>query len=106
LVEPTSGSPMRAIPPFWEGAPESLRSLFFWFYAAGKRSVALDLDDDALLRLVATADVLLESEPPGRLPLDALRGASPRLVVASITPFGQRGPYRDWKASDTVAQAL
>jgi benzylsuccinate CoA-transferase BbsE subunit len=108
LIEPPGGSPMRAIPPFWDGASDELRSLFFWFYAAGKRSVTIDLahDAEALRRLVATADVLVESAPPGRFPLDAFRAANPRLVVASITSFGQNGPYRDWKASDTVAQAM
>jgi len=108
LVEPPGGSPLRSIPPYWDGGSDALRSLFFWFYAAGKRSVTLDLerDRDAFHRLVANADVLLESAPAGRVPLDALRDANPRLVVVSITPFGQRGPYRDWKASDTVAQAM
>jgi crotonobetainyl-CoA:carnitine CoA-transferase CaiB-like acyl-CoA transferase len=54
---------------------------------------------------------VIESEPPGRLGAlgcgpDDLRAANPRLIVASITPFGQRGPRRDWRASDLVAQAL
>jgi benzylsuccinate CoA-transferase BbsE subunit len=106
LVEPRGGSALRRIPPFWDGAPDGERSLFFWFYAAGKRSVAIDRADDRFRRLVTTADVLIESDPPGAIDVDALRVANPRLVVASITPFGQRGPYRDWKASDTVAQAM
>jgi len=110
LVEPPGGSPLRAIPPFWHGAPDPERSLFFWFYAAGKRGITLDRDapDGArrLARLAQQADVLIETEPPGRLDVDALRAANPRLVVASITPFGRSGPYRDWKASDTVAQAM
>jgi crotonobetainyl-CoA:carnitine CoA-transferase CaiB-like acyl-CoA transferase len=110
LVEPPGGSSLRAIPPFWHGAPDPERSLFFWFYAAGKRGITLDRDapDGAqhLARLAQHADVLIETEPPGRLDVDALRAANPRLVVASITPFGRSGPYRDWKASDTVAQAM
>jgi crotonobetainyl-CoA:carnitine CoA-transferase CaiB-like acyl-CoA transferase len=115
LVEPPGGSSMRSIPPFWQGAPDPERSLFFWFYNAGKRGIRLDVTTPAggegLRRLARSADVLVESEPPGRLAAlglgsEALRTANPRLVVASITPFGQRGPYRDWKASDTVAQAM
>jgi benzylsuccinate CoA-transferase BbsE subunit len=115
LVEPPSGSRLRAVPPFWHGAPHAERSLFFWFYAAGKRGITLDWRTDAgtdlLRRLAARADVVLESEPPGGLAArgcgsDALRAANPGLVVASITPFGQRGPRRDWRASDTVAQAV
>jgi len=115
LVEPPGGSRLRSIPPFWQGTADAERSIFFWFYAAGKRSVTLDVATRAgaarLRRLVASADVLIETEPPGRLDelgvgADALREVNPRLVVASITPFGQRGPYRSWRASDTVAQAM
>jgi benzylsuccinate CoA-transferase BbsE subunit len=115
LVEPPGGSSMRAIPPFWQGAADAERSLFFWFYNAGKRSIRLDLtaprDRDRLRGLAAAADVLVESEPPGRLAAlglgaATLRAANPRLVIASITPFGRSGPYRDWRASDTVAQAM
>jgi benzylsuccinate CoA-transferase BbsE subunit len=106
LVEPPAGSAMRKIPPFWDGAPAGEESLFFWFYAAGKRSVAVDRADDRFRRLLAGADVLIETGPPGSIDVDALRAANPRLIVASITPFGQRGPYRDWKGSDTVAQAM
>src|SRR5262245_28882672 len=106
LVEPPAGSPLRRIPPFFDGGPEGERSLFFWFYAAGKRSLVLDpAADSALLdRLAARADVLIETGPPGGTA--ALRAAHPRLVVASITPFGQAGPYRDWRSSDLVAQAM
>jgi crotonobetainyl-CoA:carnitine CoA-transferase CaiB-like acyl-CoA transferase len=115
LVEPPEGSSLRTIPPFWQGVEHPERSLFFWFYAAGKRSVTLDWRTAegarTLRRLVARADVLLESEPPGTLAArgcgpEALRAESPGLVVASITPFGQQGPYREWRASDTVAQAM
>src|SRR5439155_219776 len=116
LVEPPGGgSPLRTIPPFWQGLPHPERSLFFWFYNTSKRGITLDVARPAgaalLRRLAADADVLIESEPPGRLATlgcgpEALRAANPRLVVASITPFGQRGPYCNWRASDTVAEAM
>jgi benzylsuccinate CoA-transferase BbsE subunit len=114
-VEPPAGNSMRALPPFFAGAPPLERSLFFWFYQAGKRGITLDWRTPAgaarLTRLAAAADVLVETEPPGVLAARGcgpaeLRRANPRLVVASITPFGQTGPYRDWLASDTVAQAM
>ena len=105
LVEPPGGSPLRAIPPFWRGAPDPERSLFFWFYASGKRSVAVAPDDDATLdRLAAAADVVIDDGPPERAA--ELRARYPRLVVASITPFGRSGPYAAWRSSDTVAQAM
>ncbi len=115
LVEPPEGSPLRSIPPFWQGVEDPERSLFFWFYNAGKRGITLDWrrpeGAERLRRLAARADVLIESEPPGALAArgcgpESLRALNPRLVVASITPFGQTGPYRDWRASDTVAQAM
>src|SRR5579883_2406397 len=83
LVEPPEGSPLRAIPPFWQGAPDPARSVFFWFYALGKRSIVAE---PALLeRLLARADVVIETGPPGAGP--ALAARHPHLVVASITPF-------------------
>jgi benzylsuccinate CoA-transferase BbsE subunit len=103
LVEPPGGSALRAIPPFWQGAPDPERSIFFWFYAAGKRSVTI-ADAATLGGLVAAADVVIEDEYPGRA--DALRARHPELVVASITPFGRSGPYAGWRSSDTVAQAM
>jgi len=115
LVEPPGGGRLRAIPPFWHGLPHPERSLFFWFYNTSKRGNTLDVTRRAgaalLRRLAADADVLIETETPGRLAAlgcgpDALRATNPRLTVASITPFGQRGPYRDWRASDTVAEAM
>ena len=102
LLEPPGGSELRALPPFWHGAPDREGSLFFWFYAAGKRSVVAD--DGERAALVAAADVVVDTGPP---PVArALSEAHPHLVVASITPFGHAGPYAAWRSSDTVAQAM
>lgn len=82
---------------------------------AGKRSVALDLKTaagrDALDALVVRGDVLVENFRPGVLarlgfPHDRLRALNPRLVIASISGFGQTGPLRDWGAYDHIAQAM
>ena len=105
LVEPPGGSGLRAIGPFWRDAPDAEGSLFFWFYGAGKRSIVVDPADDATLdRLAAAADVVIEDSWPGRA--DVLRAHHPRLVVASITPFGRTGPYAGWRSSDIVAQSI
>ena len=81
----------------------------------GKRSVTLDIESepgrDVFKRLLKTADVLVESRPPGYLDslglgYSSLSKLNPRLIMASITPFGQSGPYRDYKASDIVASAM
>src|SRR3954451_1594304 len=68
-IEPPGGSPTRRIGPFFEDIEGPERSLFFWQYNRVKRSLVLDLDDEAGRRrfddLVASADVLLESMPLG-----------------------------------------
>lgn len=102
LIEPPEGSSLRTVPPFWRTAAGGNESIFFWFYAAGKRSVVVD--GEQLERLLGAADVVIVTGQPDRA--HALRARHPRLVIASITPFGTSGPYRNWRASDTVAQAM
>src|SRR5207244_6324290 len=114
-VEPPGGSPTRRIGPFYQDRKDPERSLFFWQYNRGKRSIVLDLrrpeDRDRFRSLVATADVLLESTPRGELDGYGL-GAStlmrqcPTLIVARVTPFGDHGPWADFKGSDLVHLAL
>jgi crotonobetainyl-CoA:carnitine CoA-transferase CaiB-like acyl-CoA transferase len=105
-VEPPGGDPERAAPP--AGLP-------FAHANAGKRSVTLDLETPAgraaLLRLVATADVMVETFPPGGLEarglgFATLRAVRPELVLVSITPFGQTGPRAAWCGTDLTAVAL
>lgn len=109
-VEEPSGDFLRHVPPR-VGAHGA------WFAALnrGKRSVALDLKTaagrDALLALLADADVLVESFRPGvlaRLGLDpvALRARFPRLVIASLTGWGQTGPYAALPGHDLGFLAL
>jgi crotonobetainyl-CoA:carnitine CoA-transferase CaiB-like acyl-CoA transferase len=96
-LEPPGGDPARALGR--DGA-------FFRFYHAGKRSLVLDWrrEPARLAALAAEADLVIESAPPGTLP--DLRTVNPALIVVSVTPFGRAGPYRDWLAPDTVAQAM
>ncbi len=114
-VEPPGGSPTRRIGPFYQDVVDPERSLFFWQYNRGKRSIVLDLsraaDRDRFNALVTTADVLLESTRRGELDGYGL-GAStlierhPSLIVARVTPFGDYGPWADFKGSDLVHLAL
>ncbi|MDP6346956.1 MAG: CoA transferase [Dehalococcoidia bacterium] len=114
-VEPPGGDPARLVPPFYGDAPDKERSLVWWAFNTGKQSATLDLEGsegkEALLRLVSSADFLLESFSPGYLEslglgYNALGHANPRLILTSITPFGQSGPYRDLKGTDLVTMAL
>jgi crotonobetainyl-CoA:carnitine CoA-transferase CaiB-like acyl-CoA transferase len=110
LVEPPEGADSRRQQPLHDG-----HSLRFATAHFNKRGIVADLTTakgrDALLSLIDSADLVLESRPPGHL--DALgvgpavlRERNPRLVVVSISPFGQTGPYRDWKGSDPVLIAM
>jgi benzylsuccinate CoA-transferase BbsE subunit len=81
----------------------------------GKQSLTLDIESkpgqELFAKLVEKADVLVESHPPAYLEklglgYSQLSQINPRLVMASITPFGQEGPYRDYKSCDLVASAL
>ena len=114
-VEPPGGSPTRRIGPFYEDKEDPERSLFFWQYNRGKRSIVLDLreekDRERFRALVAGADILLESTPKGELEklglsTDLLRKEFPTLIVARVSPFGDHGPWADFKASDLVHLAL
>lgn len=114
-VEPPEGTRTRRIPPFYQDREGPDRSLFFWAYNRGKRSAVLDLDAPEgrmrLLRLLGEADVLLDSTCGAlttKLGLDraALAARFPALVIARATPFGDAGPWKDFKASDLIHLAL
>ena len=114
-VEPPDGDPVRRIGPFKDDRPNLENSLRFAFLNAGKKSLALDLDHpegkELFLRLVEHADVVLESFDPGTLESKGLGSAllrerNPRLVVTSVTGFGQAGPHRDYLAPDLVTFAM
>src|SRR4029079_2642458 len=106
-VEQPGGSAARRLGPFRgdSGGPED--SLFWAAYARNKRGITLDLETEdgrGRLRELATgADILVESHEPGSmaargLGYEALAAVTPRLIVASITPFGQDGPKAQWPA--------
>ena len=109
-IEPPKGDSARAMPPFVNG-----ESAPFMTWNRNKRSAVLDLkqpaDRDALLALVARADVLIENYRPGvldRLGLgwDVLHARNPRLILASISGFGQTGPYSSRGGFDLITQAM
>ncbi|GAB4326468.1 MAG: CaiB/BaiF CoA-transferase family protein [Dehalococcoidia bacterium] len=114
-VEPPAGSSARRVGPFVKDIPGPNRSLNFWYYNTNKRSAVLDFEGDAgamdvLRQLILHADVLIEDRAPGHLvslglDLEALRRANPRLIVCSITPFGQDGPWAHYRSSDLVGLA-
>jgi crotonobetainyl-CoA:carnitine CoA-transferase CaiB-like acyl-CoA transferase len=110
-VEPPSGDETRHWgPPFVGG-----ESSYFLSVNRNKRSIVLDLKTDAgkraLERLVERADVVVENFKPGTLErlgfgFDRLRELNPRIVLASISGFGQTGRYRDVPGYDLIAQGM
>ena len=114
-VEPPAGDDGRRIGPFYNDLPHHDRSLFFWFYNLNKRSLTLNLSHprgrELALALMRSVDVVVESFAPGAiasmgLGWEQLQRANPALILLSIAPFGQTGPYRDFVADDTVITAL
>ncbi len=114
-VEPPRGDPARNIGPFYRDIPDPERSLFWFAFNNNKRGITLNLEasdgQEIFKRLVKTADFVIESFPPGHmdrlgLGYTALSEINPRIILTSITPFGQNGPYRDYKASDIVLMAM
>ena len=113
-VEPPAGDPTRAIPPYLDDVPGPDRGLLHLALNANKRGVTLDLDDpngrELLRRLVDVGDVLVESFAPGYLEerglgYAALSARNDRLIVTSITPYGQDGPLAGLPASDLEVTA-
>lgn len=112
VERPGGGDWLRYVPPLHE---ESGESLIFQALNRGKKSLTLDLKSEAgravLLRLVETADVLLESFRPGvmeRLGLgyEALAEVNPRLVYCSLSGYGPRGPYSKRAGHDLNFEGL
>ena len=114
-IEKPGGDATRNIGPFYKDIPHPEKSIYWWAYNTSKRGITLNIETadgkEIFQRLVKTADVVVESFPPGymdRLELgySALSEINPDIIVTSITPFGQTGPYKDWKADDLVGWAL
>ena len=114
-IESAAGDPARYMAPFAGDTPDPERSLYFINFNTNKKSVTLDITCEAgrelLLRLVTSADVLVESFTPGylhelNLGFEILSKKNPALVTTSITPFGQSGPYKDFLGSELVTQAM
>src|ERR1051325_6551005 len=108
-IEPPGGHALRRRGPFWRGIVDRERSLPWLAQNTSKRGITLDLETgrggELFLDLCVRADAVIETRMPGALdPLGigygAQRARNRRIVLCSITPFGQTGPWRDRRASD------
>ena len=114
-VEPPEGDPLRQVGPFKDGVPHLETSAPFLYLNTNKRSVTLDLlshrGRQQFDQLVSHSDVLVHSIPPHDSPAlglgyERLSGIQPSLVLTSLSPFGQSGPYASYKAVDLTLYAL
>jgi crotonobetainyl-CoA:carnitine CoA-transferase CaiB-like acyl-CoA transferase len=114
-IERPGGNPARNIGPFYHDEVDPEKSLFWFAFNTSMRGVTLDIEKPEgkklFKRLVETADVIIESFPPGHmdklgLGYSDLEQVNPRIVMVSITAFGQTGPYRNYKTCDIVAWAM
>ena len=114
-IEPPGGDPTRSEPPFANGHAHSEGSLRFAYLNAGKRSVTLDAAKPSgrklLLDLVERADIVVEDFAPGQLAelglcYEGLVERQKKLILVSISGFGQDGPYAHFKTTDIVGNAM
>jgi crotonobetainyl-CoA:carnitine CoA-transferase CaiB-like acyl-CoA transferase len=107
IEPPGAGDESRRRDPFLNDIPHPEVSGLFLYLNTNKLGITLNLETaagkDIFKRLIVEADILIEDNPPGKmkelgLDYEVLREINPRLVVTSITPFGQTGPYRNYKA--------
>jgi crotonobetainyl-CoA:carnitine CoA-transferase CaiB-like acyl-CoA transferase len=114
-VERPGGDPARRLPPFYHDQPDAEKSLPFLYLNTNKRSITLNLKSETgrsiLMDLLADADAVVENFSPRVMPslgLDAetLRQHNTKLVVASVSNFGQSGSWRDFRATEIVEYAL
>ncbi|MBI4641639.1 MAG: CoA transferase [Candidatus Tectomicrobia bacterium] len=109
IEKPGSGDPARHIGPFYQDDPHPEKSALFLYLNTSKKSVTLNLKSETgreiIKELIREADILVENFSPRVMPslgldYESLVKVNPRLVMTSISNFGQTGPYRDHKASE------
>ncbi len=115
VERPGKGDPTRAMGPFFKDDPNPEKSGLFLHLNTNKKGTTLNLKSATgkkiLKQLAAESDILVESFRPHVMPglgLDyqSLEKVNPRLVMVSISNFGQTGPYRDFKSSEIVEYAM
>jgi benzylsuccinate CoA-transferase BbsE subunit len=114
-IERPGGDSARTVGPFYDDVPDPEKSLFWWAFNINKKGITLNIETadgkEIFKRLVRTADIVTQSFAPGYLDdlglgYSQLREINPSLIMVAITPFGQTGPYRSFKASDLTCMAM
>lgn len=114
-IERPGGDPARNKGPFYRDIPHPEKSLFWFAYNVGKRGITLNIEtadgQEIFRKLVKGADFVIESFTPGYteglgLSYAELSKVNPRIIMTSITPFGQTGPYKAYEACDITLMGM
>jgi len=114
-IEPPGGDPARNTGPFYHNIPHPEKSLFWFFTNMYKRGITLNIETPdgqrIFKRLVESADFVVESYDPGYmeglgLGYTELEKINPRVIMTSITPFGQSGPHAHYRATDLIGVSM
>ncbi len=114
-IEKPGGDAARDIGPYYHDEKDPNKSLYWWVMNTSKRGITLDITKPAgagiFKQLVKKADFVIESFPVGfmaslGLGYKDLEIINPGIIMVSITPFGQTGPYKEFKGSDIVLWAM
>ena len=114
-IEKPGGDSDRYIPPFFQNQPDPEKSLYWSAFNTDKRSITLDLKSDQgqdiFKKFIKESDFILESFEPGflnrlNLGYQELSNINPKIILTSITPFGQKGPYAHYKGSELIVSAM
>lgn len=111
LEDPIIGDPARRMEPFEKDIPGSERSGLFQYLNMNKLGITLNVQTstgkEIFYELIKNADIVVENNPPKKIKklgigYNNLKKINPRIVMTSITPFGQTGPYRDYKSNELI----
>ena len=115
VERPGQGDPARQMEPFWKDDPHPEKSEVFFYLNTNKKGITLNLKSATgvkiLKQLVEQTDIIVESFSPRVMPslglsYDELQTIDPKLIMTSISSFGQTGPYRDYKTPDLVGWSM
>lgn len=115
IERPETGDPSRQIGPFRNDEENVNASGLYAYLNNNKKSITLDLKTeegiDLVKRLVSTADIVVENFAPGVLKrmglgYDVLKEVNPKIILTSISTYGQTGDYAHYKGTEFIAQAL
>ena len=114
-VEPPGGDPSRNVGPFYHDSPDPEKSLNWFAFNMNKRGITLNIEtrdgQDVFKKLAKDADFVIETFKPGYLNklglgYKDLSKVNPRVVMTSITPYGQTGPHAQFNSPDLITMSM